>query len=95
MVHAGYKPNNPDFNLYAREEAYTEAFVEHGMIIAGHTPTVINTKFAYTGGKIYKKYSEKHDCIYYDIDCGCAYRAKYPEGKLACIRLEDEEVFYV
>lgn len=95
MVHAGYKPNDPDFNIYAREEAYTDAYVEHGMIIAGHTPTVIKTKFAFTGGKIYRKYSEKYDCIYYDIDCGCVYRSKYPEGRLACIRLEDEELFYV
>ena len=95
MVHAGYRPNDLDFYIYAREEAYTEAFVEHGMIIAGHTPTVIETKFAFNGGKIYRKYNEKYDCIYYDIDCGCAYRSKYPEGRLACIRLEDEEMFYV
>jgi hypothetical protein len=59
------------------------------------TPTVIKTKFAFTSGKIYRKYSEKYDCIYYDIDCGCVYRSKYPEGRLACIRLEDEELFYV
>jgi hypothetical protein len=31
---------------------------------------------------------EDLDCIFYDIDCGCAMRKKRPNGKLACIRLE-------
>jgi hypothetical protein len=30
---------------------------------------------------------EDLDCIFYDIDCGCAMRKKRPNGKLACIRL--------
>lgn len=28
-------------------------------------------------------------------DCGCAYRSEYPSGAMACIRLEDEEIFYL
>ena len=33
--------------------------------------------------------------VFYDIDCGCVFRKKDRRGKLACIRLEDEKIFYV
>ena len=36
-----------------------------------------------------------NDRVIYNIDCGCAYRSRFPEGKLACIRLDDEKIFYI
>jgi serine/threonine protein phosphatase 1 len=44
---------------------------------------------------VYRFYDEDMDCVFYDIDCGCAMRKKRQNGKLACIRLEDEKIFYV
>ncbi|MBO4701831.1 MAG: hypothetical protein J5625_04115 [Lachnospiraceae bacterium] len=51
----------------------------------------------YTDGKVYRFYDEKKDCTFYDIDCGCAFNDSewFLNGRLACIRLEDEEVFYI
>lgn len=67
----------------------------HGMIIAGHTPTVIKGEFSYHHGKVFRYYNQEKDCIFYDIDCGCVLRDRNPQASLACIRLEDEKVFYV
>lgn len=35
------------------------------------------------------------DCIFYDIGCGCAMSKVREDAKLACLRLEDEKIFYV
>ncbi len=35
------------------------------------------------------------DCVLYNIDCGCAYHETYPTANLACIRIDDEVVFYL
>ena len=40
-------------------------------------------------------YNAGKDCVFYDIDCGCAFRDRDPDAKLACIRLEDEKIFYI
>lgn len=107
VVHAGYiesledadteeKYNNPEaFYLYARDDAYMCGGIEHGMIIAGHTPTTAEEEFPYNDGNVYRMYDEEQDCIFYDIDCGCAMSKIRPNAKLACIRLEDEKIFYV
>ena len=102
VVHAGYRREGfadeaeaQDFYLYAREEAYREGGIPHGMVIAGHTPTVLEGEFAYQAGRVFRLYDEGKDCVFYDIDCGCALRKKYPDARLACIRVEDEAVFYV
>ncbi len=65
------------------------------MIIAGHTPTVAENKFAYNGGNVFRYYNAKTDCVFYDIDCGCAFRGINSDAKLACILLENEKKFYV
>ena len=65
------------------------------MIIAGHTPTLIKGEFTYNEGKVFRYYDKEKDCIFYDIDCGCVFRELEPDAKLACLRLEDEKVFYV
>lgn len=107
VVHAGYIDNLEnavteeryesieEFYLYARDDAYMCGGIPHGMIIAGHTPTTAYEEFPYNDGNVYRMYDEELDCIFYDIDCGCAMREIKKNAKLACIRLEDEKIFYV
>lgn len=105
IVHAGYteKPENigdnfadiEEFYLFAREESYLIGGIPHGMIVYGHTPTIADEKFAYNRGSVFRYYDPDKDCIFYDIDCGCAFRNINADAKLACIRLEDEEIFYI
>lgn len=105
IVHAGYTEelNNintsfssfEEFCLYAREAGYQLGGKQHGMIIAGHTPTIVKGEFTYNEGNVFRYYDKEKDCIFYDIDCGCAFRKREPNAKLACIRLEDEKIFYV
>lgn len=67
----------------------------HGMVIAGHTPTIIKRELTYNAGNVFRYYDREKDCIFYDIDCGCVFRGREPSVKLACLRLEDEAIFYV
>ena len=101
VVHAGYgegifhsEAEAAEFYLYARAEECLRGGIGHGMVIAGHTPTVFKGAF-YTNGQIFRYYDGAKDCIFYHIDCGCAYRQNYPDGRLACIRAEDERCYYV
>ena len=105
VVHAGYieEMENIDalfsipegFYLYAREQGYRLGGKRHGMIIAGHTPTIVKGEFTYNKGQVFRFYDKEKDCTFYDIDCGCVFRERKPSAKLACIRLEDEAIFYV
>lgn len=107
IVHAGYIKkldgietedyfdSLQEFFLYARDDAYMFGGIEHGMVIAGHTPTIFEQELPFNEGQVYRSYDEILDCVFYDIDCGCAYRKKYANAKLACIRIEDEKVFYI
>ncbi len=103
IVHAGYYEDDlassdklEEFYMYAREEAYTIGGVKGTTIIAGHTPTIIKGLPMYAGGEVYCFYDKNKDCTFYDIDCGCGYKEseRFQNCKLACIRLEDEQVFY-
>lgn len=105
IVHAGYIEDLApvraryetveEFYMYARAESINYGGVQNGLIIAGHTPTILKKMFAYRDGDVFRHYDEEKDCIFYDIDCGCAYYQVNPSGTMACIRLEDEEVFYL
>ena len=104
IVHAGYYEDKSisqsemqQFYLYAREEAYfLYGGVPDSTIIAGHTPTIATSTRMYTGGRVFKHYDQKQNCTFYDIDCGCGFRdLDDSDGRLACMRLGDEEVFYV
>lgn len=105
VVHAGYADSLENvsgrfdsleqFFLYAREECLPSGGAAHRTIIAGHTPTVVKESFAYNAGKVFRSYDAGKDYVFYDIDCGCVFRDRNPEAKLACIRLEDEKIFYV
>lgn len=90
ITHAGYRRNDIDYNLYAREESFSN----NNVVIAGHTPTIMNDMFAYNNGNIYEKYDSIYNGKYINIDCGCAYKND-KHAKLACIRLEDMIKFYV
>lgn len=102
VVHAGCPSSSgekmayeskKEFYLYAREEAYTDGGA-FGCVIAGHTPTIIEGEFVYNNGDIFKYYNEKRNCLFYDIDCGCVFRQKHKNAKLAALRLEDQVPFY-
>lgn len=105
VVHAGYSENtarisakysNPEqFYLYAREDSCTLGGVRDSIIIAGHTPTISKGSFSYNEGNVFVYYDPEKNCLFYDIDCGCVFRKRYPGAKLACLRLEDGEIFYV
>lgn len=105
VVHAGYTDSLGNtgghfesleqFFLYAREEGIQLGGVTHNTIIAGHTPTIVKGSFVYNAGKVFRYYNAGKDCVFYDIDCGCVFRGENPEAKLACIRLDDEKIFYV
>lgn len=105
VVHAGYADSLEgtggrfgsleQFFLYAREESLQSGGAAHSAIIAGHTPTIVKESFAYNAGNVFRYYDAGKDCVFYDIDCGCVFRDRNLEAKLACIRLEDEKIFYV
>lgn len=107
VVHAGYTEcldndkmdshyeTLDDFYVYARDDAYINGGIEHGVIIAGHTPTTLEEELPFNDGNVFKLYDEEIDCTFYDIDCGCSSREHMDNAKLACIRLEDEKIFYV
>lgn len=107
LVHAGYIESLEgieteqqfdsleDFYLYAREDAYRKGGIDNATIIAGHSPTNIQKSFTFNNGKVFKYIDQDKNCTFYCIDCGCSYAKKSELSRLACIRLEDETVFYV
>ena len=105
MVHAGYSEdtekirelfsNIENFYLHAREKGFRLGGIPHGMIISGHTLTIVDRGFMYNSGNVFRHYDPDKDCIFYDIDCGYVFRKRYSDAKLACIRLEDKKIFYV
>ena len=107
IVHAGYisdsnyelvkdkYENKESFYIYSREDSLYYSGLKNTIIVSGHTPTVASGKF-YNNGNICKHVDSKNNCIFYNIDCGISYRSsKCQEAKLACIRLDDEKVYYV
>ena len=101
-VHAGFKEGGfsdeaeaKDFFMNARGKLCWQDAPPHVSIVAGHTPTLSHKLPGAGEGRVYRHYSPDRDVLFYDIDCGCAYRKQFPNGRLACLRLEDEAVFYV
>ena len=91
-----YTYDSPEeFFLKARDDAYMYGGVEHGMILAGHTPTTEWDEFPFNHGKAYRMYDEETDCVFYDLDCGYGFKEVSPEARLACLRLEDEKIFFI
>lgn len=83
------------FYMYAREDSIKYGGEKDVTIIFGHTPTIMQGKF-YNDGNVYKYYNYNINCTFYNIDCGKAYYSeKYKNAKLACIRLEDKQIYYI
>ena len=69
-----------------KRPAGAEPLWKDGTVIFGHTPTIhlqsaVPMEIWYGEGSI-------------GIDCGCGFPEDSPEGRLACLRLEDGKVFY-
>lgn len=83
------------FYTNAREESFNIGGREHATIVAGHNPTLVENEPFCNNGWVKRKEDIERDCIFYYIDCGCVFRKKNEKAHLACIRLEDEKIFYV
>ncbi len=104
VVHAGYCLNIPKEQSHVRmEDMYTKArwqALEWGgtkdaTIIAGHTPTITTSQPFYNNGKVFRYEKPDMNCVIYNIDCGYVFRGSRPSANMACMRLEDEKVFYL
>ena len=86
-----------EFFIWARDEGIQYGGAKDSTIIFGHTPTIFTDEFFYNGGKVWYHENPKINCRFFNIDCGLVY-GKYDgvhNTNLACIRLEDEKVFYL
>lgn len=81
--------NGKDTYLWGRSHIDNEKIHKKYKIICGHTPTIGFNEIKYKDrlGKIINNGS------YYYIDCGCCFEKH--GGKLACLRLDDMEEFYI
>ena len=100
VSHAGYCEGLSEnelkhFCLYAGKDGIECGGIERGIVISGHTPTIFEDEFAYTGGRVFRFEDKEKRCSFYNIDCGCVFRDTYPAAGLACMRIEDEKMFYV
>lgn len=82
------------FYTGAREEALIVGGKRDTTIITGHTPTISNGGF-YNDGKVFRYVREEMNSVIYDIDCGAGFLELDPLANMACIRLEDEAIFYL
>ena len=82
------------FYIWAREEGVIIGGENNATIIFGHTPTISNTYF-FNDGKVFIE--EKKNRRFIDIDCGYVWKndKDVKNANFACIRLEDEEIFYL
>ena len=96
MVHGGYnynKRNDPLFVTNVRDDFFQNpvnfGFGKKGIVVFGHTTTrdirIVADKIVEVPYKIW------HGEDKIGIDCAAA----YPQGRLACLRLNDLEEFYV
>ncbi len=82
------------FYTAARDEALIVGGKRDTTIIAGHTPT-ISTSLFFNEGKVFRGERPEINSVIYNIDCGAGFLDKSKSANMACIRLEDEEVFYL
>lgn len=82
------------FYTTARDEALIVGGKRDTTIIAGHTPTISDSAF-FNEGKVFRHERPEINSVIYNIDCGAGFLDKAKSANMACIRLEDEEVFYL
>ena len=89
------------YYVWARyyEQIYEGGGKKNTTIIFGHTPTIFNTEGYYNNGYVWDYTRKTDNCRFINIDCGLVYAKNYPNevkhGTLACIRLDDEKIFYL
>ena len=82
------------FCTSARSEALFVGGKRDTTVIAGHNPTIIKGDF-YNSGRILRHERPEINSVIYDIDCGAGFLEKCSIANIACIRLEDEKIFYL
>ena len=75
---------NAEFNLWSRSNINNERQYKDYTVICGHTPTL------YVDPDQYQMSIVRREGTIY-IDCG----ATFSDGRLACLRLEDNKEFYI
>ena len=75
---------NAEFNLWSRSNINNERQYKDYTVICGHTPTL------YVDPDQYQMSIVRREGTIY-IDCGAA----FSNGRLACLRLEDNKEFYI
>lgn len=75
---------NAEFNLWSRSNINNERQYKDYTVICGHTPTL------YVDPDQYQMSIVRREGTIY-IDCG----ATFNDGRLACLRLEDNKEFYI
>ena len=86
LVH-GFPANNKEDRIWGRVEQNSTHDIPNTTVIVGHTPTSFLT------GKEDEPLSIWHGNNIIDIDCGCGSKSEY--RRLACLRLDDMQEFYV
>ncbi len=100
LVH-GFPADGLEAQMWTRPDLHTQNPFSDKTLIVGHTPVAL--LHANTNGEFIRYISNlrkqgEHYKIefadgFIDIDCGCA--GETPETRLACLRLDDMEEFYV
>lgn len=88
-----YGEDEEHIYIWERERTFTFGCPDT-TIIYGHTPT-ISESLMYTGGIVHIMERPEDHCRFIDIDCGAVFMGQYPGANMACIRLEDEKIFYL
>ena len=86
LVH-GFPSDNPDNRIWDRPSIDMPAPLEGCTVIVGHTPT------CYLTGNHEQVFKIWHGDGIIDIDCGCGNKTEF--RRLACLRFDDMEEFYV
>lgn len=74
-----------EFAVWNRFDPRADRFDPNKTLICGHTPTI------HFSSKVPMEVFRSHNMLF--LDCGCAYSSG-EGGRLACLRLEAQEVFY-
>ena len=86
LVH-GYPSDDPFERIWERPKPDNEEPIPGKTVIVGHTPTV------FLKGESQEPYSIWYGNGIIDIDCGCGHLSE--QRRLACLRLDDMQEFYI
>lgn len=86
MFREGYSyADKTEYAVWNRFDPRTDRFDPNKTLICGHTPTI------HFSPKVPMEIFRSHNALF--LDCGCAYPAG-EGGRLACLCLETQDVFY-